>query len=149
MKFIYFISVLFLCANCGVSQLTEAEPEPLEEIWKMPIKATLAKAPVQTDPFIIENVTIIQNMMQVTISYSGGCKQHDFEAYGSTTIAKSDPAIRNMVLIHKANEDSCMHSLTRKINFNIEEMSYKKEKNSAIYLTIDGWKGKIKYDYFE
>ena len=85
--------------------------------------------------------------MYIDLTYGGGCKDHEFQLIGSLAIAKSYPPIRGIQLVHKANEDNCRALVRKRLEVNIEEIAYQQEEGSEIYLSLEGWKERIKYTY--
>ena len=113
------------------------------------ITATIANQEMdqKTDAFTINSVEVVGNIMNIDISYSGGCQEHEFTMTGSSVISKSLPPIRSVQLIHNANGDTCREMKTKTVAINIELMAYKQDEGSEIYLNLVGWKDRISYKY--
>lgn len=99
------------------------------------------------DRYSVNAVRVEGNMMYVDLSYSGGCKEHVFNVYGSNAIAKSLPPIRAIKINHNANEDHCRAMINQTISVDLRNFAYKKEEGSQIYLTLEGFKDRITYTY--
>lgn len=56
---------------------------------------------------VIEN-----NTLTLTVSYSGGCKTHDFTLVTDGSFMESDPVQLAVILTHDANDDPCEAYLT-------------------------------------
>jgi hypothetical protein len=64
-----------------------------------------------TADFVVEEVTIQGDIIAFTLSYSGGCKPHDFQLV-STTFQGSDMPQVFAQLFHNNNNDSCEQWIT-------------------------------------
>jgi hypothetical protein len=109
--------------------------------------ATIGEFPTSSEPIAIDSIQIIGNKMLINVTYKGGCGNHNFKLIGSQQIAKSIPPIRNIKLFHTIENDNCKRLITRVLHFDISELAYKKENGNEIYLTIDGYKEKLKYTF--
>ena len=83
------------------------------------------------------------------VSYGGGCKDHEFQVIGSLAIAKSQPPIRGVQIVHQSNDDNCKAIVRKKLEVDIKDLTYMPEEGSQIYFTIDGWDGRLLYTYKE
>lgn len=99
------------------------------------------------DRYTINAVRVDGNMMYVDLSYSGGCKEHVFAAYGSAAIAKSLPPIRQIKINHNGNQDHCRAMINQTVKIDLRNFTYKKEEGSQIYLNLEGYKERITYTY--
>ena len=51
--------------------------------------------------------SIAEDVLTVTVSYSGGCARHDFTLVADSRFQESDPVRLDVHLVHEGNEDSC------------------------------------------
>lgn len=143
--FVLSIAVL----SCGIKknatkdEHSDSTAKPKETM----ITATIGEMSKTSDPMTISSVQIDGNFMTIEVTYSGGCGEHSFQMIGSSTIAKSLPPIRSIQLVHSANKDECKKMIIQKIKVDISALTYKKESGSEIYLTLEGWKEKLKYTF--
>ncbi|MES2799956.1 MAG: hypothetical protein V4638_08065 [Bacteroidota bacterium] len=98
-------------------------------------------------PFEVQSAKIVDNSLFLTIQFSGGCQEHDFQLIGSPAISKSLPPIRSMQLYHNSNNDACRGVLTKELEFDISALAYKQEDSSVIYLTMDGIEDRLTYTF--
>jgi len=98
-----------------------------------------------SDPITIENATLKGNVLEISVSYSGGCQKHHFSLIGSAAISKSLPPRRAIKLIHEKMGDDCKKSVQEKLYFNIDEFSYTKESGSTIFLDLNGYGNAIEF----
>ena len=98
-----------------------------------------------SDPIKILDAKIINNQLHLNVSYSGGCEKHNFKITGDASISKSLPPIRSVELFHFGNGDACKKLITEELIIDVNELAYKQEEGSEIYLSLNGWNEKISY----
>lgn len=150
MKNITLIVLSIACLSCGTRKHTMKDETQLNDTSKskeIVVTATIGEMSKTSDPMTISSVQINGNDMIIEVTYSGGCGEHSFQVIGSSTIAKSLPPVRSIQLVHNANKDECEKMIIQKIKVDISELAYKKEAGSEIYLTLEGWKEKLKYTF--
>ena len=91
----------------------------------------------------IESIALDGNILTISISYSGGCKDHEFSLVGSRMISKSLPPQRGIMLYHNNNGDSCRELKEEQLVFDIKAFEYKPKEE--IILTLEGWEEKISF----
>lgn len=74
------------------------------------------------EAYSINNVKRVGDFMQINLSYSGGCKIHDFEIIWDGIVYTDEPCHMNLLLIHNANNDTCEALITKTIVVNLEEL---------------------------
>jgi len=91
--------------------------------------------------YSINNVKRVGDFLQINLSYSGGCKIHDFEIIWDGIVYTDEPCHMNLLLIHNANNDTCEALITETIVVNLEELigdiSYKDNCAYHIYSTYN------------
>lgn len=158
MKFALIIVSGILAVSCGTKKnATTTVEEPVKnettmmtmDIVKVTAEIGKMNSDYASDPITIDTIEIRRNIMYIDVTYSGGCEKHDFQVIGSNVTAKSMPAIRSVQLIHKANGDSCRALKKVKLEVYIEDLAEQQVAGSKIYLTVEGWKGKLLYEFQE
>ncbi len=149
MKILFTLFAFALIVSCKTTKnATSSSSNSSTTIPKDPeMIATIGEFPASSDPIKIDTVQIIGNKMLISVSYAGGCGNHNFNLIGSQQIAKSMPAIRAVKLFHSIDNDNCKKMITRVLHFDISALAYKKESGSEIYLALDGYKEKLKYTF--
>ncbi len=143
MKFPNIISILCLLVlinGCATHSKNSTNQLTIEN-------ATLGDISEKSDPFTISNVSLSGKNLKINITFSGGCKEHNFKLLGSEAISKSLPPQRSIVLIHQSNGDACKKLVEKTLTFNVDAFSYQKEKGSIIHLNLFGWKDRIEFTY--
>lgn len=59
------------------------------------------------DPYEVNSAAVDGHRLIISISFSGGCRRHDFTLVISPTFRESDPVQLPAVLAHDANGDTC------------------------------------------
>lgn len=72
--------------------------------------------------YIINKVNRVGDLIEVNLSYSGGCKQHEFEIIWDGIVYTDDPCHMNLLLIHNSNNDNCEALITETISINLKEL---------------------------
>ncbi len=75
-----------------------------------------------SDPFEIKKVERKADSLYITVSYSGGCKEHSFDIVWNGSILQTYPLQANLLLKHYANEDPCYQKITEILKINIKKL---------------------------
>lgn len=75
--------------------------------------------PRYRDPVNITDARIHGDRLELTVQFSGGCKEHQFFLYGWKGFSKSKPMQADLFLSHNANNDSCEALLTGTLGFDL------------------------------
>jgi len=59
------------------------------------------------DPYEVNSAVVAGHRLTIEVSFSGGCRKHDFTLVISKTFRESDPVQLPAVLAHDANGDTC------------------------------------------
>lgn len=110
------------------------------------VDARIGKFP-ESDPIEIISSEIAGNTLFLEVNYSGGCALHEFDFIGDPAIMKSNPPKRNVMLEHKANNDSCEELVAQKIEVDLTELAITETPGSEIILLLKGYKSPLKYIY--
>jgi len=78
-----------------------------------------ATDPQYRDPVNITDARIHGDRLELTVQFSGGCKEHRFFLYGWRGFSKSKPVQADLFLSHNANDDSCEALLTGNVQFDL------------------------------
>lgn len=87
------------------------------------------------------NKAIVDNdTLKLNVSYGGGCKEHEFKLFGSSSIAESYPPQAQVFLSHNANNDACRAFITEEVAFDLSPLKelYKQQyrDNGPLLLRI-------------
>ena len=105
-----------------------------------------------TDAFELNAANVADNTLSVSVSYAGGCRNHEFMLLVSTTFQVS-PAIQlEAALIHDADDDPCEAWLTEQLRFDLRPIKrrYQETDNresGIVYLRLRGHAGPLVYQF--
>ena len=71
------------------------------------------------DEFDLNTATIEGDILKVNLSYSGGCKSHEFTLVASDLFHESSPVQLSIYIAHNANGDTCEAYPTEDYHFNL------------------------------
>jgi hypothetical protein len=74
---------------------------------------------LHTDQATITVIGIVGNTLCLTVQYSGGCRDHEFELYGMNAFLESYPPQAPIYLSHDANGDACEALITTELEFDL------------------------------
>tara|TARA_R110001583_G_scaffold57921_7_gene173085 strand:- start:3030 stop:3551 length:522 start_codon:yes stop_codon:yes gene_type:complete len=137
LSFLLFIIVLSSCSNNGTEDAVTLDSTNNNSLSNSSVSNTLLR--INKDVFEVINSNRINNIktgefysinnaerkgdfIAINLSYSGGCKQHDFEIIWDGIVYTDDPCHMNLILIHNSNNDNCEALITEVININLKEL---------------------------
>lgn len=93
---------------------------------------------IESDAFNLINVEIEDLELLITVSYAGGCKQHEFEVIWPEAITLIYPPDFGVVLIHESNDDSCEAFLTETLVFDLKnnELGLSDQELNEMRITV-------------
>jgi hypothetical protein len=91
-----------------------------------------------SDPFELNDVEFEEGIIQISVSYSGGCKPHNFTITWDETIRSSNPPVMNLIVTHDANGDNCEAYITETIEFSLDHLL---DSISITNLSISAYSG--------
>ena len=96
----------------------------------------------ENDSYSIVNAFVDGNVLNLDVTYSGGCKDHAFELIGSNIVAKSLPPQRAVLLVHHGNGDDCRELMGERLKFDIKNLAF---EGKDVMLKINGYNQEILY----
>ena len=91
-----------------------------------------------TDKYVLNSATITDDTLDISVSYSGGCKDHQFTLVVSDTFLESFPVQLPVSIVHNANGDTCEAYPTDNYRFdltpikNMYRIAYRQEAGTII-----------------
>lgn len=104
------------------------------------------------DPNTINSVELEEDILKLSVSYGGGCKEHEFALIITNNFMESNPVQINVLLSHNANDDLCEAYLTEELLFDLTplketwQQTYQQESGTII-IWLDGLEESIVYDF--
>ena len=105
-----------------------------------------------TDQVFIDAVVLENDSMNVTVSYGGGCEQHDFGLCWDGIFAESSPVQIGAFISHEDHGDPCEAAPTEELSFDLVPLrqtwqeAYLTE-SGTIEIHLDGWDESILYSF--
>lgn len=91
----------------------------------------------------ISAVAIEKNLMSLSVSYSGGCEEHDFQLVGFDQLSNGKELQRHIILHHNSNGDACREFIQDTLYFDIKVLG--DSKGSEVKLVLEGYDQAIPY----
>ncbi len=122
--FAFLLFIHPLCDNSG----SDPDPDPGDNHPQIIMFDDIDQIDIKTDAAHISKAEIEGRYLKLTVSYSGGCKEHDFALFGWSGFAKSDPPQADVFLSHNANSDLCEAYITEVIIFDLLPLQHAYQK---------------------
>ena len=116
----------------AVDTAIDAAEKAVEQAVEQPIVKMGYEA--STDPFTIKTARIEGEMLIIEVSYSGGCKEHDFQLFTDGMLMKSLPPKQTYFLKHAANADFCKKMVHDTLRYDLSGISAGNAKELKIIL---------------
>jgi len=85
----------------------------------------------KNEDFYLEDVSIKDNILKLNVSYSGGCKKHQFLLVEKKNLQRAkDLYDVQLQLLHNSNNDTCKKIVTEDLFFNILPLKTKLQKEN-------------------
>ena len=121
-KYAHLFLFLLVIGCGGVQVAREDTPIPLTRVGEH------LRSVDQKDPFLIEGndgnnpVTINGDVLRISVSYRGGCKDHDFSLIWNGLELESFLPQLNLFLVHDAHGDTCDTSINKILEFDLTSL---------------------------
>ncbi len=108
---------------------------------------TTYSSKLPNDAFTVDSLQIINDCLELTVSYGGGCKNHYFQLTNLPTMGP----LNTLMLCHEANNDLCEAWITRKVSFDLKELQSAGTHSVTFILRLNfegsDYSRTIRYDY--
>jgi hypothetical protein len=101
--------------------------------------------PDTNDAFSILNVALKGDILEIEVSYGGGCREHDFDLQFNGLYKKSMPAQAAIWLVHENQGDACRAMIQKKLYYNISSIRNPSGKPGELHISLAGWNDRIVY----
>lgn len=117
LTFIFITSLLWGCKNAPVSTTGNTQTD------KQIILFHNSPGPdFRNDRALIDSVRISGDTLILVVSFSGGCREHEFKLFGSRSIIKTNPPQAEIYLSHNSNADPCRAWITQNLKFDLSPL---------------------------
>ncbi len=106
-----------------------------------------------TDEYALNSATITDDMLTISVSYSGGCEEHQFTLVVSEEFLESFPVQLHVSIVHDANNDPCEAYPTENYRFDLTpiktmyQAAYRQEAGTIILRLKDAPEGELVYEF--
>lgn len=106
-----------------------------------------------TDEYTLNSATITDDMLTISVSYSGGCEEHQFRLVVSEGFLESFPVQLPISIAHDANDDTCEAYPTENYRFDLTPIktmyqnTYRQEAGTIILRLKHAPDGELVYDF--
>ena len=104
------------------------------------------------DSFSIHDLKLINDILAINITYSGGCEDHEFFLIGTKNFMESYPVQVTILLSHDANNDPCDALINKRLNYNLTplkdawQQAYQND-SGTISILLEGYEKSIIYTF--
>ncbi len=150
--FFAFSAILFTTACSTTEEVSKEEQNvAMEEPTQKPQRNAQVESFIgafeESDPLDIDSMHVEGNKLFMYVSYSGGCREHQFKLVGSPLVMKTLPPKRPVQLVHDNEDDLCESIVSRVLEIDLKNLAYEPTPGSTIVLQLKGWKEDITYTY--
>ena len=78
--------------------------------------------PDHNDGYTLNNLAVTGDVLEISVSYGGGCETHGFQLCWDGAFMESNPVQAALALGHDANDDACDAYLTETLSFGLEPL---------------------------
>ena len=106
-----------------------------------------------TDAYALNSATITDDTLNISVSYSGGCEDHQFTLVASDIFLESFPVQLSASIVHNANDDACEAYPTESYRFDLTPIktmyqeAYRQEAGTIILRLKDAPDGNLVYEF--
>jgi len=112
-----------------------------------------AKDQFGTDAYTLNSATITEDTLNTSVSYSGGCEEHQFTLVVSEAFLESFPVQLPVSIAHNANNDTCEAYPTENYRFDLTPIktmyqnAYRQEAGTIVLRLKDAPEGNLIYEF--
>ncbi len=98
-----------------------------------------------TDPVNIKHVETVGDFLQIDVSYSGGCEEHEFNLVSNGKFTPTYPVELEIHLEHNANGDRCRSLIDKRLFFDVTP--FQNPSTSQVLFVVTNSNKTIDYSY--
>lgn len=139
--------------DTGLISISVDDIDPVERIYTGNVFIGDAGDRFGTDEYALNSATITDDTLNISVSYSGGCKDHEFTLIASEGFHESDPVQLPIAIAHNANGDPCEAYPTENYRFDLTPIktmyqeAYRQEAGTIILRLKDAPDGELIYEF--
>jgi hypothetical protein len=111
--------------------MIDHKPIEISDIVLLTKKNKLVEFKNDDTEFYLEGVSIEDDILNLNVSYSGGCKKHQFLLVEKKNFQRAKNIYEvHLQLLHNSNKDHCKKIVTERLFFNILPLKTKLQKEN-------------------
>jgi hypothetical protein len=114
--------LLIFGAGCKSDRLTGDSGNDGSNPDKITIVENIDKIDIKKDRLVIEAAGVKNDVLTLTVSYGGGCREHNFALFGNNTFMESEPVQSRIQLSHDGHNDPCDAWISAEIKYNLKPL---------------------------
>lgn len=114
--FLYTLLIIFTIVPCWTGCKKNDPPQTTDSII---LAHGTSPEDYQIDPYTFEDTQTDGDILQINLSYSGGCEEHTFTLVAYNFFMESFPIQAAIVLSHNAQDDPCEAFITQTLLFDL------------------------------
>lgn len=104
--------------------------------------------PETNGSFEVTDAKISGDVLIIDVTFSGGCKEHEFNAYWNGVMMKSMPPKIGLYIEHKTNDDNCRKVINETLRFDLSNLKPESHQNNyTIMVGFSNFKSYLEYSY--
>ncbi|MFQ6616494.1 MAG: hypothetical protein ACE5HZ_06965 [Fidelibacterota bacterium] len=144
---LFALAYFFIAVSCNSDTDESLEPIPIivdDSLYLAAIDKPQAE-------FSIEKAEIEGDILNLTVSFLGGCKEHEFALIAGTGYEKSNPPRAHVILTHDAREDTCTDKVSESLLFDLSPLKdfdpSGMGKFGVILIPLEGLAEPLRYEF--
>jgi hypothetical protein len=133
MKPILYLSALLFLFSCHAQKEVGKHQKPKVSCKPMVLLTEEANA-TESDPYQLDSLAVIDDCLEVFVSYSGGCGGAAFELYYTNRVMQSMPP-QSVLHLHFKDEDPCRSIVRDTLYFDLSNFK-ELAKSGGIWLRL-------------
>lgn len=103
---LFLASVLLISLGCYDSA-GPFDPTPTTDSIASTLVGSLDPADWTLDPFVLDSTAVVGDTLRLSVTFGGGCRDHEFTFVMSTLFQESNPVQSPSLLSHDSHDDPC------------------------------------------
>ena len=137
----------------AVISISVDDVNPDEIFYRGAVFIGAARDRFGTDEYTLNSATITDDTLNISVSYSGGCEDHQFTLVVSDRFLESFPVQLHASIAHNANGDTCEAYPTDNYRFDLTpiktlyQKAYRQEAGTLILRLKNAPNGELVYEF--
>jgi hypothetical protein len=144
-QLIILLAVVNIFATCAAKKKSAKNTSDKYTEVKEVIVDQNFNLPENNADFSIDEMKIDGDILLIDVSYSGGCKDHDFKAYFNGMYIKTSPMKAKVFIVHTNNDDNCRALIKQTLRFNLKPV--RSGDRGMLIIMLNNTEKTLTYEY--